>query len=579
MFLQSAASPGGILRAIKEHWSFQRSLMLINGILFCVIIFGAWEIQRTSEKGHQQVNRQVKQVEVLAAQVDHLMGKQNPLFQAVLMHWEAVQGMQTDITLFVLGEHDDTSRLRAAMALVNASLSDLEKVWLDSLPADELKHLEANIRLLNDIASELYEITSPNQLEELRQDAQAAVADVARGIYNIKRGMDRLNEKLQSRIVAANTQAIGSGVQLKGSLDALSMQTNVILGLILAVFLFFQLLFSYLCFRSLVRPIREIVFGLLDSSNTVNSAANEVSSASQNLAAGTSQEAANLDMIAHTLNSLDMMTRKNLDAAHQGEQLAEKMREEAERGSLSMARMVETIGKMKASADQTAAIVKTINEIAFQTNLLALNAAVEAARAGEAGKGFAVVAEEVRNLATRSAESASTTSRLIEESQLQATEGVMVAEEVEKNLQAENHSIKEMVVLVQGISTSSEKQASEIREVNQAIFEIDSVTQDLAANAEETASTGLELAEQSGQLNRMVVNLAHLAGLDAESAIHENGGPKEYENGNGHSYGNGHGIHWLKPSLDGSATNTLPGSAKSPELEMTETPTVPRENG
>ena len=95
-----------------------------------------------------------------------------------------------------------------------------------------------------------------------------------------------------------------------------------------------------------------------------------------------------------------------------------------------MNRMTQTIGKIKASSDETAKIVGTIDEIAFQTNLLALNAAVEAARAGEAGKGFAVVAEEVRNLAQRSAEAAKTTANLIEESVRNSEDGVKVTQEV-----------------------------------------------------------------------------------------------------------------------------------------------------
>src|SRR5690606_8490276 len=95
-----------------------------------------------------------------------------------------------------------------------------------------------------------------------------------------------------------------------------------------------------------------------------------------------------------------------------------------------MERLAGAIGKIKGSADETAKIVKTIDEIAFQTNLLALNAAVEAARAGEAGKGFAVVAEEVRNLAQRSAEAAKTTSALIEGSVASVGEGVELSEAV-----------------------------------------------------------------------------------------------------------------------------------------------------
>jgi len=217
------------------------------------------------------------------------------------------------------------------------------------------------------------------------------------------------------------------------------------------------------------------------------------------------------------------MTKDNQAAAEEGEILADKMHQEAEQGSASMARMVETINDMKNSADQTAMIIKTINEIAFQTNLLALNAAVEAARAGDVGRGFAVVAEEVRNLATRSAESAQTTSKLIAESQQKAASGVEVAREVEKNLSRENSTILKMVNLVQSISRASQDQANGIAEVSQSIFKIDSITQSIAAYAQQTAATGLELADESGHLNEIVTTLARLTGRDYNHVQGSNG--------------------------------------------------------
>ena len=117
------------------------------------------------------------------------------------------------------------------------------------------------------------------------------------------------------------------------------------------------------------------------------------------------------------------MTKQNADNSGQASNLAKEASDSATRGNNAMERMDNAINKIKNSADQTAKIIKTIDEIAFQTNLLALNAAVEAARAGEAGKGFAVVAEEVRNLAQRSAEAARNTTSLIGESVQNANEG------------------------------------------------------------------------------------------------------------------------------------------------------------
>ena len=123
------------------------------------------------------------------------------------------------------------------------------------------------------------------------------------------------------------------------------------------------------------------------------------------------------------------MTKQNSENSRQANSMAVETRGAVQKSQEAMIRMSDAITKIKGSSDQTAKIIKTIDEIAFQTNLLALNAAVEAARAGDAGKGFAVVAEEVRNLAQRSAEAAKSTSALIEESQKNAERGVAVSSE------------------------------------------------------------------------------------------------------------------------------------------------------
>ncbi len=170
-------------------------------------------------------------------------------------------------------------------------------------------------------------------------------------------------------------------------------------------------------------------------------------------------------------------------------------------------RMSEAIEKMKSSSDETAKIIKTIDEIAFQTNLLALNAAVEAARAGEAGKGFAVVAEEVRNLAQRSAKAAKSTELLIEESQQNADNGVVVTKEVGEILQQITESIQEVTALIADVSAASNEQAQGIAHVNTAVAEMDKVTQLNANNAEQSTSASEELSAQARQLDQMVDEL------------------------------------------------------------------------
>jgi methyl-accepting chemotaxis protein len=205
------------------------------------------------------------------------------------------------------------------------------------------------------------------------------------------------------------------------------------------------------------------------------------------------------------------MTKQNADNAKQARGLAENARVEVNKGFESMKRLSTAVEKIKRSSDETAKIVKTIDEIAFQTNLLALNAAVEAARAGDAGKGFAVVAEEVRNLAMRSAEAAKNTANLIEESVKNADGGVVINEEVLKNLNEIHSEVTKVSEVVAEIAAASEQQSQGVDQINTAIEQMNQVTQQTAANAEESASAAEELSGQANEMNSMVGSF-HLTG-------------------------------------------------------------------
>ena len=177
-----------------------------------------------------------------------------------------------------------------------------------------------------------------------------------------------------------------------------------------------------------------------------------------------------------------------------------------------MQEMVSAMSDIKASSDNIAKIIKTIDEIAFQTNILALNAAVEAARAGEAGAGFAVVAEEVRNLAQRAAHAARETAEKIDDSITKSARGAELSTRVSSGLEQIADKARKMNDLVGEIATSSKEQSQGLTQVGGAMTQMDRVTQANAGSAEETASAAAEMKSQSATMIENVNELIRLVG-------------------------------------------------------------------
>jgi methyl-accepting chemotaxis protein len=264
--------------------------------------------------------------------------------------------------------------------------------------------------------------------------------------------------------------------------------------------------------RSITRPVNRAVEQLSDVAGITASASTQVAQSSQTLASGASQQAASLEETSSSLEEIAGMTRQNAEHSQQANTSAADARQLAVQGAEAMGRMLQAINAIKASSDQTARIIKTIDEIAFQTNLLALNAAVEAARAGDAGKGFAVVAEEVRNLAQRSASAAKDTNAIIEESQGKAEVGVNTAGEVAGVLQRIASSVQQVEELVKTVATASQEQADAVEQVTGAVAQMDELTQSNAASAEQTAAAAEELSSQSRLLMQVIEDMQRLVG-------------------------------------------------------------------
>jgi methyl-accepting chemotaxis protein len=272
--------------------------------------------------------------------------------------------------------------------------------------------------------------------------------------------------------------------------------------------------------RAIALPIGRVISALQQGSGEITTAARQVSDASHHLSEGASAQASSLEETGTSLEEMTSMTNRNAENAAQASQLTRTTREVADRSAAEVQAMSTAMQEIKASSDDIAKIIQTIDEIAFQTNILALNAAVEAARAGEAGLGFAVVADEVRSLAQRSALAARETATKIEGAIGKTNQGVEISRRVAQRLTEIVAKIREVDQLVGEVATASREQSQGVTQINSAVGQMDKVTQDNAASAEQSAAAAEELNAQAVALNRAIAELSALTrGTTAEAEL------------------------------------------------------------
>ncbi len=259
--------------------------------------------------------------------------------------------------------------------------------------------------------------------------------------------------------------------------------------------------------RSVTKNLGGVMEGLSEGSGQVHGASGQLSETSQQMAEGASEQAASIEETSSSLEEISSMTKHNADNSNAVSNLMSETKRGVDKGSGQMKELVTAMGDIKKASDDIAKIIKVIEEIAFQTNLLALNAAVEAARAGEHGKGFAVVAEEVRNLAQRAGTASKDIAQLIQNAVSKADSGNEITVQVAKSLEEIATGIKKAGDLAAEVAAASVEQAQGVEQINKAITQMDSVTQQNAANAEEAASSSEELSAQAELLNSHVQEL------------------------------------------------------------------------
>ena len=383
-------------------------------------------------------------------------------------------------------------------ACEDAIASPAERAKFDAVVAARTRYLAARKSVMDAATAggaDLFDLLS-HQLDPAYRDYRAAIRALA----------DDSREN--------GNRAAGDIVAVVGATER-----GIGLGLIAAVLAGVGI--AFMIVRGTNRRLCAIAETISVGSNQLTSAADQVSSSSQVLADDSNRQAASLQETSAALEEISSMTKRSAEHAESAKSLATATRQSADTGGADMEEMISAMDAIKASSDNIAKIIKTIDEIAFQTNILALNAAVEAARAGEAGMGFAVVAEEVRALAQRSAQAARETAEKIEDSIQKSGRGVSISGKVSGGLREIRDKARQLDGIVAEIAGSSQQQSKGIEQIGTAVHAMDDTTQRAAATSEETASAAEELHAQSMTLHDAVASLlalVHGEGAPASAA-------------------------------------------------------------
>jgi methyl-accepting chemotaxis protein len=257
-------------------------------------------------------------------------------------------------------------------------------------------------------------------------------------------------------------------------------------------------------FGDIVARLRSVIESISSGTDTVADAASGMATGSDQLAARTQVQASALTQTTEALGQLTAIVRSNEDQARRANGLVESAVQVAARGGDVVSKVVETMGEINRSSSRIADIIGVIDEIAFQTNLLALNAAVEAARAGDQGRGFAVVASEVRSLAQRSATAAREIKTLIETSVQNVSVGNKLVDQAGATMAEVVGSVQRVTDMVKDFHRAAQQQSSGIDQVNQAVSQMETITQQNATLVESMARSSEQLRDQGSALMRAI---------------------------------------------------------------------------
>lgn len=387
---------------------------------------------------------------------------------------------------------------------------------------NSMKNFDEMDQAINEILKVTYRDVDKERLETVRTAANSYKKAINE-MFAVQEKMEQIDQRFKAAGIAALKAAedaaragvAGTEKLSVESYEALSASSLVmIIGLIMAVVIGIALAFYII--RSIVKPMTSVVQMLTEANSQVVSAAEQISSSSQSLAEGASEQAGSVEQISATIEQSTSINNQNNENSREADMLAKATNESAMTGNEKIQQLSKAMDKITESSERIAKIIKTIDEIAFQTNLLALNAAVEAARAGEHGLGFAVVADEVKNLAQRSADAAKETANIIEEAIEEIKGGNQIAKATNESFVEILDKAKKTSDLIGEISISIKEQTEGMNQISSAMGQVDQITQQNAANSEETVAAAEQLNAQAQSMMTSVHEVSKQVGYKVD---------------------------------------------------------------
>jgi len=462
-------------------------------------------VNEKEDRGKTMVQSGEATVEDLDNLIQEIFGQDYPLVQGAVKLQRYLMQLQDISRAYITAynlEKLQTIELKFASTFkkINTRLKRLKRRTRSKENAESFKKINDGFGKLKDmvLSQQGLFVTHKEYLktiadvEQLKNQLIFASKESKSARLKIFHTADSLNAEAQSTVTASVRQAQGN------------------IGLLMIAGILTGILCAWIITRSIITLLNRVIKGVNEAADQVASSSEQISFSNQQLAEAASTQAASIEETSSSMEEISSMTKKNSENADNADQLMKISTQVVVTANDNMGQLISSIDEMSKASEETFKIIKTIDEIAFQTNLLALNAAVEAARAGEAGAGFAVVADEVRSLALRTTSAAKNTAELIEGTVKKNNLSSKLVSVTNSEFIKMVESTQTIGKLITEISEASREQFTGIEQVNLTIGQMDTIVQQNAANAEESAAGSEEMNSQAAQLKKYVEDLVLL---------------------------------------------------------------------